>query len=123
MLEEKMVLRNYAHIGDAIWEVFVRDYTILKTSNAKLLHKLTIDRVNANFQKDMLIFISDMLSDDENELVRRARNLPIPVGRRHIQAVYRQSTAFEVLVGYWYLHDKIRLEQVYKKIKETEFFD
>ena len=123
MLEEKMVLRNYAHIGDAIWEVFVRDYTILKTSNAKLLHKLTIDRVNANFQKDMLTFISDMLSDDENELVRRARNLPIPVGRRHIQAVYRQSTAFEVLVGYWYLHDKIRLEQVYKKIKETEFFD
>ena len=123
MLEEKMVLRNYAHIGDAIWEVFVRDYTILKTSNAKLLHKLTIDRVNANFQKDMLIFISDMLSDDENELVRRARNLPIPVGRRHIQAVYRQSTAFEVLVGYWYLHDKIRLEQVYNKIKETGFFD
>lgn len=123
MLEEKMVLRNYAHIGDAIWEVFVRDYTILKTSNAKLLHKLTTDRVNANFQKDMLVFISDMLTEDENELARRARNLPIPVGRRHIQAVYRQSTAFEVLVGYWYLHDKIRLEQVYNKIKETGFFD
>ena len=123
MLEEKMVLRNYAHIGDAIWEVFVRDYTILKTSNAKLLHKLTTDRVNANFQKDMLVFISDMLTEDENELARRARNLPIPVGRRHIQAVYRQSTAFEVLIGYWYLHDKIRLEQVYNKIKETGFFD
>ncbi len=123
MLEEKMVLRNYAHIGDAVWEVFVRDYTILKTSNAKLLHKLTTDRVNANFQKDMLVFISDMLTEDENELARRARNLPIPVGRRHIQAVYRQSTAFEVLIGYWYLHDKIRLEQVYNKIKETVFFD
>ena len=71
MLEEKMVLRNYAHIGDAIWEVFVRDYTILKTSNAKLLHKLTTDRVNANFQKDMLVFISDMLTEDEKRFYQR----------------------------------------------------
>ena len=32
MANENLCLRNYAHIGDAIWEVFVRDYTILKTS-------------------------------------------------------------------------------------------
>ena len=106
MLEEKFVLRNYAHIGDAIWEVFVRNYTITKTSNAKLLHKITTDRVNATFQKDLLLLISNDLTEDENELARRARNLPIPVGRKHIQATYRQSTAFEVLIGYWYLHDK-----------------
>ena len=37
MQKEIMPLRNYAHIGDAVWEVFVRDYTILQTSNAKLL--------------------------------------------------------------------------------------
>ena len=56
MLEEKFVLRNYAHIGDAIWEVFVRNYTICKTSNAKNLHKMTTERVNATFQKNMLTF-------------------------------------------------------------------
>ncbi|MBE7711840.1 MAG: ribonuclease III [Cyanobacteria bacterium SIG31] len=122
MLEEKFTLRNYAHIGDAVWEVFVRDYTISKTSNAKLLHKLTTDRVNASFQKDMLNFISEDLTEDENEMVRRARNLPIPVGRRHIQAIYRQSTAFEALIGYWYLHDKIRLETFYSKFKSIDFF-
>ena len=122
MLEEKFVLRNYAHIGDAVWEVFVRNYTITKTSNAKLLHKITTDRVNATFQKDLLLLISKNLTEDEIELARRARNLPIPVGRKHIQATYRQSTAFEVLIGYWYLHNKERLEYFYNKFMQTEYF-
>lgn len=123
MLEEQIVLKNYAHIGDAVWEVFVRTYTIFKTSNSKLLHKITIARVNATFQKDMLLFITPNLTEDELELVRRARNLSIPIGRRHIQADYRMATAFEVLIGYWYLHDKARLESIYEIIKSTEFFD
>lgn len=123
MLEEQIVLKNYAHIGDAVWEVFVRTYTIFKTSNSKLLHKITIARVNATFQKDMLLFITPNLTEDELELVRRARNLSIPIGRRHIQADYRMATAFEVLIGYWYLHDKARLESIYEIIKSTEYFD
>ena len=122
MLEETMVLRNYAHLGDAVWELFVRDYTVLKTSNAKLLHKITTERVNATFQRDILALISENLTEDELELARRARNLPIPVGRRAIQATYRQSTAFEVLIGYWYIHDKERLKYFYEKFKNTEFF-
>ena len=122
MLEEIIGLRNYAHLGDAVWDVFVREYAVFKTSNAKLLHKMTTDRVNAVFQKDMLHLIEDDLTEDEHELTRRARNLPIPIGRRAIQKDYRQSTAFEVLIGYWYLHDKERLESFFNKFKQTEFF-
>lgn len=121
-MEELFNLRNYAHIGDSVWEVFVRTYTIFKTSNAKILHKITTERVNAHFQKDMLAFLEEDLTEDEKELVRRARNLPIPVGRRSIQADYRLSTAFEVLIGYWYLHNKDRLEYMYSKFRTTEFF-
>ena len=123
MLEETVALRNYAHIGDAVWEIFVREYAIYKTSNSKLLHKMTTDRVNAVFQKDMLNLITPLLTDDEAELARRARNLPIPIGRRSIQADYRQSTAFEALIGYWYLHNKERLDFLYSKFKETDFFN
>ena len=122
MMEEIIALRNYAHLGDAIWEIFVREYVIYKTSNSKLLHKMTTDRVNATFQAKMLHFIDDDLTEDEHEMARRARNLPIPVGRRSIQHVYRQSTAFEVLIGYWYLHDKERLNMFYEKLKTTEYF-
>lgn len=123
MLEEIVVLRNYAHIGDSVWEVFVRSYTIFKTSNSKILHKITTERVNATFQKDMLFFIEPELTEEEHEMAKRARNIPIPVARRSIQADYRKATAFEVLIGYWYLHDKTRLEYIYNRIKTTEFFN
>lgn len=115
-------LRNCAHIGDSVWEVFVRSYTIFKTSNAKILHKITTERVNATFQKDMLLLITPELTEEEHELARRGRNLPIPAGRRAIQAVYRQATAFEVLIGYWYLYDKERLEYFYEIFRKTEYF-
>lgn len=119
---EQFELKNYAHIGDAVWEVFVRDYVILKTSNSKLMHKMTTDRVNATFQKNMLNYISENLTEEEHELVRRARNLPIPVGRKAIQHDYRLATAFEVLIGYWYKHDKDRLAMFYDKFRTLDFF-
>lgn len=122
MTNESMVLRNYAHLGDAVWEVFVREYTVYKTSNSKQLHNITTQRVNAAFQKNMLNFIMPDLSEEEQELARRGRNLPIPVARRSIQHDYRPATAFEVLVGYWYVHDRDRLNYFYQKFKTTEFF-
>lgn len=122
MQKEIMPLRNYAHIGDAVWEVFVRDYTILQTSNSKLLHKITTDRVKASFQKDMLEYIMPDLTEEEQELARRGRNLSIPVARRSIQHEYRPATAFEVLIGFWYLHNKDRLNYFWNKFKQTEFF-
>ena len=123
MIQEELALKNYAHIGDAIWEVFVRTYVIYKTSNSKMLHKMTTDRVNATFQKDMLNYIMSNLTEEEQELARRGRNLPIPVGRKNIQADYRQATAFEVLIGYWHLHNQQRLEEIYQIIKTTAFFE
>lgn len=122
MQKEIIPLRNYAHIGDAVWEVFVRDYTILQTSNSKLLHKITTDRVKASFQKDMLEYIMPDLTEEEQELARRGRNLSIPIARRSIQHEYRPATAFEVLIGFWYLHDKDRLNYFWNKFKQTEFF-
>ena len=122
MLEEHFALKNYAHIGDAVWEVFVRNYVIQKTSNSKMLHKMTTDRVNAAFQMQMLEFIQNDLAEDEVELVRRGRNLPIPVGRKNIQHEYRLATAFEVLIGFWYLHDKERLNSFYKKFHALDMF-
>lgn len=119
---ETLALRNYAHLGDAVWEIFVREYVIYKTSNSKQLHQMTTDRVNAGFQADLLHFMTEYLTEEEQELARRARNLPIPVGRRSIQHIYRPSTAFEVLIGYWYLHNKERLEYFYDKFRKTEFF-
>ena len=109
-------IRNYAHLGDSVWEVIVREYTIDKTSRIENLHKLTTDRVNAKFQHHLLSQIENLLTDEEKELARRARNIAVPVSRRNIQAEYRMATAFEVLMGYWYIHDRTRLEEIKKAL-------
>lgn len=118
---EELNLRNYAHLGDAVWELFVREYTVIQTQNLKNLHKITTDRVNSAFQSEMLHYISEYLTDKEQDIARRARNCPIPVGRRNNQSEYRQATAFEALIGFWYLEDKARLQSILDKIKSNYF--
>lgn len=122
MINEVFALKNYAHLGDAVWEVFVREYIITKTSNSKKLHKYTTDKVNAHFQKEMLDIIHEKLTDEELDIVRRARNLTIPIGRKAIQHDYRLATAFEVLIGFWYLHDKERLNFFWNRFKNLDKF-
>ena len=109
---EEMNLRNYAYIGDAVWEIFIREKTIKITENSKKLHKITTEKVKASFQAFLLQKMEEILSENEQNIARRARNLPIPIGRRHIQEEYRQATAFEVLIGYFHEHDKERLNYV-----------
>lgn len=111
---EDINLRNYAYLGDAVWELFIREITIKKTNNAKKLHQMTTNFVKTSCQCGLLHFLEQKLTDEEVELTRRARNLPIPVGRRNIQTDYRQATAFETLIGWWHLHNKQRLQQILK---------
>lgn len=118
---ENLGLRHYAHIGDAVWELFVREYTVYKTANLKILHKITTERVKSSYQAELLMFLDEFLTDDERELARRARNCTIPVARRNNQAEYRQSTAFEALIGYWYLENKSRYDEIIHKIKSNYF--
>lgn len=111
---EEMNLRNYAYIGDAVWELFVREKTVKMTDNAKHLHKLTTQKVKASYQAELLHKME--LTEEEQELTRRARNLPIPVGRRSNQTEYRQATAFEALIGWWFYEDKEKLEKYFSTI-------
>ncbi len=111
---EEINLRNYAYLGDAVWELFIREKTVQMTNNAKKLHQMTTNLVKTSCQCELLHLIECELTEEEIELTRRARNLPIPVGRRNIQTEYRQATAFETLIGWWHTHDKSRLEYIFK---------
>ena len=114
-----MNLRNYAYIGDAVWELYIREKTVRITDNPKKLHKITTDRVKASFQAELLHVLEPTLTDAEAEISRRARNLPIPVGRRQIQTEYRQATSFEALIGWWYVNDRERYNKIIE-ILDTE---
>lgn len=107
-----MNLRNYAYLGDAVWELYIREKTVKATNNAKKLHQITTNLVKTSCQCELLHFLEPNLTEEELELTRRARNLPIPVGRRNIQTEYRQATAFETLIGWWHINDKNRFNEI-----------
>ena len=114
----EMHMRNYAYLGDAVWELFIREQTILLTQNSKELHKITTEKVKASFQAELLKNLEDILTEEEQEIARRGRNLSVPIARRSNQSEYRQATAFETLIGWWHCHDTTRLENIFKKINK-----
>jgi ribonuclease-3 family protein len=111
---QELNIKNYAHIGDAVYEVFIREHTIMMTSNLSKLHKLTVHFVNASFQTELLEKLMPSLTEKEQDLARRARNIPTSSHRRIDRALHSTATAFEVVLGYNYIHDKQRFNDVCK---------
>ncbi|MFR1672586.1 MAG: ribonuclease III domain-containing protein [Candidatus Gastranaerophilaceae bacterium] len=111
---EEMHLRNYAYLGDAVWELFIREKTVKLTDNSKKLHEITTSKVKMGFQAELLRELDSVLTEEEQEISRRGRNLQIPIGRRQNQGEYRLATAFETLIGWWYLNNPEKLKEVYK---------
>lgn len=111
-------IRNYAHIGDAVYEVFIREKIIYMTSNSNKLHSYTVKFVNAGFQKELLEKITEFLTEDEKDLVRRGRNIPTSTARRINKSLHSYATALEVLLGYNYIHNKDRYNELLNIIEK-----
>lgn len=105
----------WAYIGDSVYELFVRTH-LINNSNAKphKLHIESIKYVKAKAQADILKKITDALTDEEKDIVRRGRNTENHhVAKNANVADYSQSTAFEALLGYLYLTKQDeRLEEI-----------
>jgi len=109
--------RALAYLGDTVFELFVREIAIAQASQTAQLHKFVTDRVNAQFQVQLLEQIEASLTEAETEIVRRGRNVAVSTGRRSQQALHRQATGFEALIGYLYLTDSKRLHDVLDQLK------
>ena len=113
---EELNLKCYAHLGDAVYEVFIREKVILLTSNLGKMHKINTALVRASFQCELLDVIDPYLTEKEQDLIRRGRNLASST--RKNQALHRLATGLEVLVGYLHLHDRERLLKIFKYISD-----
>ena len=116
MVMEEINLRNFSYLGDAVWELHIRKKTIIMTNNSKKLHEITTAVVKGSFQAELLNKLDKILTEEEKEIARRGRNLPIPVGRRANQTEYRQATAFETLIGWWFQKDQERYKYIIELI-------
>lgn len=115
---DELNLKCYAHLGDAVYEVFVREKIVLLTSNLGKMHKYNTSLVRASFQCQLIEFLSPYLTEKENDLIRRGRNLPSSSARKINQSLHRLATGFEVLIGYLHLHDRERLLKIFKLISD-----
>ena len=84
---------TWAYIGDAVYELHIRNY-LIETTNLKpnKLHREAIKYVKAGA-------IYEDLTDEEKEIVRRGRNTQnhhLPKNANHTEYMY--STAFEGLI-------------------------
>ena len=118
----KYNVKHYSYIGDCVWELFIRKHIINKTQNLKEMHSLTTKYVRAEFQADMINRIIDKLNEDELDIVHRSRNLKMTINKKSNPRIHTLATAFEGLVGYLYLENPERLNEIFD-IVEKEIGD
>jgi ribonuclease III len=106
-----------AYIGDACWSFFIRK-ALIDTGiyNVQILNSLASEIVSARWQSRILFEIRELLNERELKVAKRARNTSSHVPKSATVEEYRESTAFEALLGYLYLSgQKQRLDFILEK--------
>lgn len=109
--------RSLAYLGDALYELWIREWMLEKTQDSEALHKQTVAFVRAETQAKVLTAIEAHLTEAEKDLARRSRNvITTPKGRKIGQKDYRDASALEALIGYCYYETPERIDVIKKTI-------
>ena len=114
---ELMSPLTWAYIGDAVYELYVRNKLINETNlKPHKLHIEAIKYVKAKSQAEKLKEIYEELTEEEKNIVRRGRNTQnhhLPKNSNVQEYMY--ATAFEALIGYLYLtKQNTRLKEIFQ---------
>ncbi|WP_124223870.1 Mini-ribonuclease 3 [Aquisalibacillus elongatus] len=105
-----------AYMGDAVYEQYVREYVIRQGEvKPQKLHDQAVSFVSADAQAYALMRLqeAELLTDEEQAVVRRGRNAKSNIPKSTDGQTYRLSTAFEALLGYLYFSDQYdRLDEL-----------
>ena len=111
-----------AYLGDAIYEIYIRE-KLIEQGIAKVeeLQKNATKYVSAKGQASILtnLLENNLLTEEEIDVVKRGRNYKRSSHPKHTDIItYKLSTGFEALIGYLYLSKKKeRLEEILKHIE------
>lgn len=111
-----------AYIGDAIYEVYMRQYlvSVKKIVKVKDLQKEAVKYVSARGQAKILKewLENQVLTGEEMEVMLRARNHKTISHPKNTDIItYKYATGFEAVFGYLYLDGKKeRIEELIEKI-------
>ena len=97
-----------AYLGDSVWELYVREFFILKGYNIKNLNKHVVESVNAKTQSRILRDIFDEVDEKYKQLINRSKNGNIKTFPRSCTVMeYREATGFEAYIGALYIDGRI----------------
>lgn len=99
-----------AYLGDAVYELHVRLQYLSPPKSSHLYHQLVVAKVRAENQAKQLERLD--LTLIESDLVRRGRNAAGSASRHLDPKIYQKATGFEALIGYLYLTNRDRLDQI-----------
>ena len=107
---------SLAYLGDAVFELWAREMLIAEGLPVHTANRRSKDIVSAMAQSDMYHRIYPILTDDEQAIMRRGRNLnPITRAKNADTASYRHATGLETLFGYLYHNRNMaRLEEIFR---------
>ena len=108
-----------AYLGDAVFELYVREFLIKNgVSKVNDLQKNAVNFVSAKAQANILenLINNNFLSEEEIDIVKRGRNAHSHNSKNTDVQTYKKSTGFEALIGYLYLNDKNRLDELMEVI-------
>lgn len=120
-MSEGVTMNNLvlAYIGDAVYELYVREF-LIKTgiSKVKELQKSSIKYVSAIAQASILedLLNAGILSEEEIDIVKRGRNAHSHSNKTTDIVTYKKATGLETLVGYLYLNNRERLDELMKEV-------
>lgn len=113
-----------AYLGDAVYELFVRERVVASGRSPKVdvLHREGVRYVNAGAQANAIktMINEGFLSEEEEAVAKRARNHKTSTKAKNADPVdYKWATALEALIGWLKLTDREnRMTEVMEKAAE-----
>ena len=106
-----------AWLGDSVWELHQRLRYVHYPLKSKELHLSVVNEVKAKSQSNSLSQIEHLLSANEIDLIRRARNKNKRYPKSSDPAIYSRATGFETLIGWLFLKDPKRLSIIFEYLE------
>ena len=92
-----------AYLGDSLYDLYVREHLVAGGGRVHALHRQAVSMVCAHAQAEALGRVEGLLTNEEADVVRRARNAKQSPPRNADIGEYHRATALEALVGYLYV--------------------
>lgn len=108
-----MILYNgesLAYIGDAIYELKIREYLLKKGyQDVNILHKYAVKFTSGESQALIVDYLikNEIITEEEISYFKRGRNSGHSKNRRSISVIsYKKATGFEAMIGFLYLSNQ-----------------